>query len=95
MAIIPGMMTRAGISIFGRVQGVFFRAFVKQHADKLGIKGCVQNKNDFVEVIAEGPKEKLDRLVELCAQGPDLADVDLVDNVEEEESKDFRDFRII
>ncbi|GFE54330.1 acylphosphatase organ-common type isozyme variant 1 [Babesia ovis] len=36
----------ANYRVYGRVQGVFFRKFTKQEADRLGIKGFVKNDND-------------------------------------------------
>ncbi|EDO07517.1 putative acylphosphatase 2 [Babesia bovis T2Bo] len=42
-------MTRiyvASYRVYGRVQGVFFRKYTKQEADKLGIRGFVKNDND-------------------------------------------------
>ena len=43
------------ISVFGRVQRVFFRASTKSVADQLGIKGFVKNLSDgSVQIHAEG-----------------------------------------
>ncbi|MEM1672769.1 MAG: acylphosphatase, partial [Archaeoglobaceae archaeon] len=36
------MMRRVRVYISGKVQGVFFRAYTKEEADKLGIKGWVR-----------------------------------------------------
>ncbi|CDR34433.1 acylphosphatase [Criblamydia sequanensis] len=50
----------------GKVQGVFFRATTKKHADQLGLFGSVKNLSDgSVEIIAQGPKEKLEELLRL------------------------------
>ncbi|MDY6835689.1 MAG: acylphosphatase [Chloroflexota bacterium] len=61
----------------GRVQGVNFRVFVRNHAQSLGITGWVRNLTGFkeVEVWAEGKKGCLDQLVEQIQQGPRLAKV--------------------
>ena len=49
----------------GRVQGVYFRAFVRNHAEALGLKGYVRNLSGgrAIEVRAEGEKTKLDELL--------------------------------
>ena len=55
----------------GRVQGVGFRAFVKFHADKLGLDGFVRNRSDgSVEALIAGDIQKVDALIALCHEGP-------------------------
>lgn len=65
----------------GRVQGVFFRAFVAQHARALGLNGYVRNLpgGRAVEVVAEGPRECLHVLLKHLHVGPPGARVDRVD----------------
>lgn len=60
---------RLELSLFGKVQGVGFRAFVKQHANKMEITGFVRNFTDHVEIIAEGSKNELEKLLLLCLKG--------------------------
>ena len=44
----------------GRVQGVGYRWFVKDRADKLGIKGYVMNlANGDVEILAQADEDKI------------------------------------
>ena len=62
--------------VSGRVQGVGFRYFVMQNAETLGLTGWVRNLRDGrVEVVAEGPHEALDRLLEALRKGPMSAEV--------------------
>jgi acylphosphatase len=65
----------------GIVQGVYFRAFVEEHARALGLTGYVRNVawSGGVEVEAEGDKARLEQLVEYLHQGPPAARVDKVD----------------
>ena len=75
------METRALLSarIFGRVQGVFFRAFVSEWCNKLGLNGFVRNLPDgSVEVKAEGEKQKLEELLLQIKTGPPRAKVEKV-----------------
>ena len=61
----------------GRVQGVFFRAFVESCALELKLVGDVRNRPDgTVEVKAEGEREKLDKLLKNLQDGPPVARVD-------------------
>ena len=88
-------MPRAHFYIDGDVQGVFFRAYTEREARKLGITGWVRNtKEGDVEVIAEGPKEKLEELHKLLQKGPSSADVESVQLVWEDETGEFEDFEV-
>lgn len=50
----------------GRVQGVSFRATTRHYARELGIMGFVRNLEDGrVELLAQGSKKAVDRLLEL------------------------------
>jgi acylphosphatase len=52
-------------TVYGRVQGVYFRYFVRTVARDLGLKGYVRNlaSGDAVEIKAEGQKSQLDELL--------------------------------
>ncbi len=64
------------VIVYGRVQGVFFRAFVSARATQLGITGYVRNlPGDTVEVKAEGEREHLDQLISYLKVGPPSAKV--------------------
>lgn len=70
------MKKHLNISIYGKVQGVFFRATAKKEAEKLGIKILAENKPDgSVYIEAEGEEEKLDEFIKWCRIGPSLAEV--------------------
>ncbi len=57
--------------VTGRVQGVGFRWFVKEAARALALTGYVKNEYDgSVEVVAEGPREKLEELLAGLHRGP-------------------------
>lgn len=80
----------------GRVQGVFFRAFVEDWAKALGLTGYVRNLPDgrSVEVKAEGEKEKLEKLLEKLKVGPRFAKVEEVKAEFGEHSGQFYSFEI-
>ena len=63
-------MKELKLDIFGRVQGVGFRQFVKKMADTLGVAGIVQNLPDGrVSVIAQGPRASLVSFLEQVQKG--------------------------
>lgn len=62
---------RLEAEIEGRVIGVFFRAYVEQRANQLGLVGAVRNSaHGTVKVIAEGAEPKLRQLLKTLWQGP-------------------------
>lgn len=80
----------------GRVQGVFFRAFVVREAEALGLNGFTRNLSDgaSVEVYAEGERDKLDRLLEKCRAGPPGARVDRVTEEWTEKTRGLKSFEV-
>ncbi|MCX7769394.1 MAG: acylphosphatase [Flavobacteriales bacterium] len=72
-------VTTFSYSIWGRVQGVGYRAWMTRAARDLGLKGFVCNRPDgSVYAEATGPVEALRRLEELCWVGPAGAQVERV-----------------
>ncbi len=72
-------LASVNLLITGRVQGVFFRASTLEQAQAVGVTGWVKNCGDgSVEVMAEGPRYALERLIEWCKDGPPPADVENV-----------------
>jgi acylphosphatase len=82
-------------NLYGRVQGVFFRAYVLENAGELGLSGYVRNRPDGgVEVVAEGEKERLEKLLSYLQKGPPAARVDGVKTSWSEYTGRHRGFRI-
>jgi len=66
--------------VFGRVQGVGFRAFVRQNARKLRITGWVKNCEDgSVELEALGEEKNLLLLMEILEKDSGFARVERVE----------------
>jgi acylphosphatase len=78
----------------GRVQGVGFRDYVENRARFLRLAGLVRNMPDgrAVEVIAEGPRESLEKLIEHLREGPRMSRVDGVEVEWREATGEYRDF---
>ena len=74
---------RRHVIVRGRVQGVGFRWFVREHARTLRLAGWVRNRTDgMVELEVEGPAEKVAELMTFVAEGPDGAVVAAVEDVQ-------------
>jgi acylphosphatase len=88
-------MGRVNIIVRGLVQGVYFRDSTRRQARQLGITGWVKNRwEGSVEVLAEGEKEKLDRLVAWCTKGPSHAVVEGIETEWRAFQGEFQDFTI-
>jgi len=81
--------------IEGRVQGVGFRYFVQDTALELGLKGWVRNRWDgSVEVVAEGERARLEKLLSALRRGPRSAHVTNVNHEWQSPTDEFRSFSI-
>jgi acylphosphatase len=68
------------LMITGRVQGVGFRAFVGEEAERRGLRGWVRNRRDgALEAVIGGPAEAVEAMIAACRQGPRSARVDKLD----------------
>ena len=88
-------MKHFNIKVFGKVQGVFYRASTKAVADQLGIKGFAKNEKDgTVYIEAEGDDFAIESIIEWCNNGPDNAIVEKIE-VTEGEIKNYRNFEVV
>jgi acylphosphatase len=70
---------RLDVTVGGRVQGVGYRYFVLREAMELGLDGWVANTADGgVRCVAEGPRERLEILLDRLRRGPTAAIVERV-----------------
>jgi len=75
---------------------VMFRDFTCRNARKLGLVGTVQNLSDgSVYVVAEGEKEKLQKILKLLHSGSLFSKVDDVKDVSLETKGGFDGFNIV
>lgn len=81
--------------INGIVQGIFFRTFIKSNAEKYNVKGFTRNLEDGrVEVFLEGDSESVNKMIELCKQGPKHSQIKKVE-MKPEKFQDFKTFKIL
>ncbi len=79
----------------GIVQGVGFRYFVVRNALALGLRGYARNDdNGDVEVVAQGPRPALERLLRLLQQGPSAAAVDEIQTTWRKPTEHFSGFNV-
>lgn len=68
------------IVVYGNVQGVGFRYFVWQTAQKWHVNGWVRNLTDgSVEVLAEATEPRLSRFIEQVKKGSPFSTVEKTD----------------
>ena len=77
------------ITVYGRVQGVYFRAFTVRHARELGLTGFARNAADrkTVEIYAEGSREQIEQLVKFLEIGPPASRVEEVKTAWSEDTR--------
>ena len=61
---------RVHVVVEGRVQGVFFRAYTRNEAIRLGLAGWVRNRHDgSVEALVEGDNPAVEKMLDWFQQG--------------------------
>jgi acylphosphatase len=84
------------IKVNGTVQGIFFKNFTKEHADKLKLRGFVRSLEDGdLEVFVEGEKENIAKLIEILKQGPQHSQIRNIKTEERKWSGDLKEFKIL
>jgi acylphosphatase len=79
----------------GVVQGVFYRAFVKENAERYNVKGFVRNLEDGrVEVFLEGATDDVKKMIELCEKGQKFSQIKNVE-MKEEKFQGFKEFKVL
>jgi acylphosphatase len=79
----------------GHVQGVGYRYYVQEVAAGIGIYGWVRNRMDgSVEVMAEGKRENLEKLLAALRRGPRSAYVSDLTFEWLPATNEFSDFRV-
>jgi acylphosphatase len=73
--------------ISGKVQGVWYRKWCEQEANKNNIDGFVRNRvNGYVEALFVGEAASVEHLIQSCYTGPDHA---IVENIAIEDALGF------
>lgn len=81
--------------ITGTVQGVFFRMFIKENAERQNVKGFVRNLEDGrIEIFLEGDSDGVNKMIELCKKGPKHAQIRKVE-VKPERFQNFKVFKVL
>jgi acylphosphatase len=86
---------RIHVIVEGRVQGVYFRAFTRDEAVRLGLCGGVRNRSDgSVEAVVEGEKNAVEKMEHWFRQGSPRSVVEKVHITAEEPVGDSSTFEI-
>ena len=69
-------MKAVRVIVSGRVQGVGFRYWTEEQADRRGLDGWVRNLTDGrVEAVFSGREAQIDDMIAACNRGPRFAHV--------------------
>ena len=81
--------------IEGTVQGIFFRGFVKENAERYNVKGFIRNLSDGrIEIFLEGNSEEVNKVIELCEKGPRHSIIKKVE-IKPERFQGIKNFKIL
>ena len=83
------------VYVTGTVQGVFFRGFIKENAERNNLRGFVRNLEDGrVEMFLEGNSEDVNKMLEVVKIGPKHAQIRNVET-KEEKFQSFKNFKVL
>jgi acylphosphatase len=86
---------RYRVRVYGRVQGVGFRAATRSRARSLGLSGWVRNRQDgSVEAAIEGASAEVDEMLAWLRHGPPGAQVTDLQTIPEAPTGDVADFSV-
>jgi acylphosphatase len=81
--------------VTGRVQGVCYRAWARDEAERLGLSGWVRNEPDgSVAALLVGPAAQVARMLDAMRRGPSAARVSTVSTAPAQEPAPPIGFRI-
>ena len=65
------------VRVIGNVQGVFFRAWTRDEAQRLGVSGWIRNASDgSIKAHVEGSEAGVEQLISRMREGPPGATVE-------------------
>lgn len=85
-------MKAVRVLVAGRVQKVWYRGWLRETAERRGVRGWVRNRRDGrVEAVLAGPEAAVGAVLDACRSGPPAARVDevAVSDAEPPESDGF------
>ena len=81
--------------VSGAVQGVFFRSFIKENAERYDVNGFVRNLEDGrVEAFLEGNSDNVNKVIEVCKEGPKHVQIKNVE-IKTEIFQGFKNFKVL
>lgn len=87
---------RLTATVKGRVQGVGYRIYIQEMAQRTGVRGTIKNMPDgSVHVVAEGRPSRLDRLEEALRTGSPASSVTDVTVMRGPSKNSFKKFETV
>ncbi|MBE6442588.1 MAG: carbamoyltransferase HypF [Desulfovibrio desulfuricans] len=83
------------IEVRGIVQGVGFRPFVHRAADACGVRGSVANRGSYVEIFAQGTRDRVERLLGMLRNEPPERSLVMKISATETDIPEAREFAIV
>ncbi len=81
--------------ITGTVQGVFFRGFIKENAERYNVKGFTRNLEDGrIEIFLEGDSNDVNKMIELSKKGPKHSQIKNIE-IKPEKFQSLKNFKVL
>ncbi|MBM3228740.1 acylphosphatase [Candidatus Pacearchaeota archaeon] len=81
--------------VHGIVQGIFYRSFIKENAERHNVKGFIRNLEDGrVEIFLEGEIDNVNKMMEISKKGPKHSQIKKVE-IKPERFQEFKNFKIL
>tara|TARA_Y100000310_G_scaffold243566_1_gene248072 strand:+ start:239 stop:514 length:276 start_codon:yes stop_codon:yes gene_type:complete len=79
----------------GNLQSLFFKQFVKEHADQHKVNGYLRQLEDGrMEIFLEGPIDSVNALLPICKRGPQHSQIRNIDE-SPASHQGFTEFKIL
>ena len=83
------------IYISGSIQTIFYKAFIKENAERFDVKGFIRSLDDGrVEIFLEGNPQEVNKLIELAKKGPKHTEIKIFE-LKPEKFQGMKNFKVL
>lgn len=81
--------------ISGAIQAIFYKAFIKENAERYNVKGFIRHLEDSrIEIFLEGNPQEVNKLIDLAKKGPRHTEIKNFE-IKPEKFQGFKTFKVL